>query len=67
MVVVGRAMPVLEADVFGDRDGVVVVPMEVGKDAFSGALEKASGEKLVLKALQNSMRTVDAFDKYGIM
>jgi len=29
--------------------------------------EKDRDEKLVLKALQNGMSTVDAFDKFGIM
>ena len=53
--------------VYGDRDGVIIVPKEAEKDAFSGAIEKARGEKLVQKALQNGMSTVDAFDKFGIM
>ncbi len=53
--------------IFGDRDGVLVVPREVEEEAFAGALEKARGERLVLKALQNGMSTVDAFKKYGIM
>jgi len=53
--------------IFGDRDGVLVVPREVEEEAFAGALEKARGEKLVLKALQDGMSTVDAFKKYGIM
>jgi len=53
--------------IFGDRDGVLVVPAEVEEEVFSGALEKARGEKLVLKALQNGMSSVEAFDKYGIM
>lgn len=53
--------------IFGDRDGVLVVPREVEEEAFEGALEKARGEKLVLKALQDGMSTVDAFKKYGIM
>ncbi len=53
--------------VFGDRDGVLVVPHEVESDVFAGALEKARGEKLVLKALQEGMSSVDAFEKFGIM
>jgi regulator of RNase E activity RraA len=53
--------------IFGDRDGVMVVPAEAETEAFTGALEKARGEKLVLKALQEGMSTVDAFNKYGIM
>jgi regulator of RNase E activity RraA len=52
---------------FGDRDGVLVVPREVEEEAFAGAFEKARGEKLVLKALQDGMSSVDAFGKYGIM
>ncbi len=53
--------------IFGDRDGVLVVPREVEVDAFSKAAEKARSEKLVLKSLQEGMSTVDAFNKYGIM
>lgn len=53
--------------IYGDRDGVVVVPHEVEEDAFSGAIEKARGEQLVKKALENGMSTVDAFNKFKIM
>lgn len=53
--------------VFGDRDGVIVVPKEMEEDVFTLAIEKARGEKLVLKALQNGMSTVEAYEKYGIM
>ena len=53
--------------IFGDLDGVLVVPREIEIEAFKGALEKARGEKIVLKALQDGMSTVDAFNKYGIM
>ena len=53
--------------VFGDRDGVVVVPQAVEEEVFVNALEKARGEKLVKKALEEGMSTVDAFAKFGIM
>jgi regulator of RNase E activity RraA len=53
--------------IFGDLDGVIIVPREIEIEAFTGALEKARGEKQVLKALQDGMSTVDAFKKYGIM
>ena len=53
--------------IFGDRDGVLVIPADVVDDAFSGAFEKAKGENKVLKALKNGMTTVDAFEKFGIM
>ena len=53
--------------IFGDRDGVLVVPKKVEVEAFTGAIEKARGEQLVKKALQNGMSTVDAYNKFGIM
>ena len=53
--------------VYGDRDGVLIIPKEIEKKAFEGAIEKARGEQLVKKALENGMSTVDAFDKFGIM
>lgn len=53
--------------IYGDRDGVLVVPKELVNDAFMGAIEKARGEQLVKKALESGMSTVDAFEKFGIM
>ncbi|WP_187264414.1 RraA family protein [Pontibacter beigongshangensis] len=53
--------------VFGDIDGVLIVPQEVVEEVFSGAIEKARGEKLVQQALEEGMSTVDAFRKFGIM
>jgi regulator of RNase E activity RraA len=53
--------------VYGDRDGVLIVPIEIEKEAFEGAIEKARGEQLVKKALEAGMSTVDAFDTFGIM
>lgn len=53
--------------VFGDRDGVLVIPAQAVDEAFHGAFEKAKGENDVLLALQKGMSTVEAFDKFGIM
>lgn len=53
--------------VYGDRDGVLIIPKDAVEEAFSGAIEKARGEKLVQKALEEGMSTVDAFNKFGIM
>lgn len=53
--------------VYGDRDGVLIVPQEAVDDAFMGAIEKARGEQSVRAALEEGMSTVDAFMKYGIM
>ena len=53
--------------VFGDLDGVCVVPRAAEVEIFTKALEKARGEKLVQQALANGMSTVAAFNKFGIM
>lgn len=53
--------------IFGDRDGVLIVPKDAEVEAFSRALEKSRGEKLVRKALEAGMSTVEAFNKFGIM
>lgn len=53
--------------IFGDRDGVLVVPARLEHEAFHKALEKAREEKLVRNALEEGMSTVEAFDKFGIM
>ena len=53
--------------IYGDRDGVLVVPAEAVDEAFARAFEKARSENAVLKALENGMSTVEAFATFGIM
>ena len=52
---------------YGDIDGVCVVPREVEREVFVRALEKARGEKLVRQAIEGGMSACDAFTKYAIM
>jgi regulator of RNase E activity RraA len=52
---------------FGDVDGVLLVPAESEAEIFSRALEKARGEKRVRKAIEDGSSAVEAFEKYGIM
>lgn len=51
----------------GDIDGVCVVPREIEVEVFTRALEKARGERMVLKKITEGMKARDAFDRYGIM
>lgn len=51
----------------GDIDGVCVVPRSIEEEVFTKALEKARGERIVLKRIQEGMPSKEAFDKYGIM
>lgn len=53
--------------VFGDMDGVCVVPREAEEEIFVRAIEKARGERTVLRAIQGGMSACDAFHQYGIM
>lgn len=53
--------------VFGDLDGVVVVPTEDEREVVHEALEKVRGENAVRKALEEGMSAREAFDRYGVM
>jgi len=53
--------------VFGDIDGVCIVPREAEQEVIARALEKARGEKLVKKAIEEGMSARAAFDQFGIM
>ena len=53
--------------VFGDIDGVCIVPRHAEEEIFVKALEKARGEKAVKKAIEAGMSAVEAFAKFGIM
>lgn len=59
---------ILPGDIlFGDIDGVCVVPRALEREVFVKALEKARGEKVVQKAIAAGMRAKTAFEKFGIM
>jgi regulator of RNase E activity RraA len=53
--------------VFGDLDGVVIVPQIAEHEAISRAIEKVSKESAVRNAIVNGMSTVEAFHKFGVM
>lgn len=53
--------------IFGDIDGVLVIPEKVQAEVISRSLEKARGEKTVRKAIEGGMSVVDAFNQYGIL
>ncbi len=52
---------------FGDCDGVLVVPREAEAETIARAVEKARGEKVVAKAIRDGVSATDAFAKYGIL
>jgi regulator of RNase E activity RraA len=52
---------------FGDVDGVLVIPREFERDALAAALEKVRGENTVRKALESGVSAQEAFATYGIL
>lgn len=53
--------------VFGDLDGVVVIPHAHETEVIERALEKVRGEKLVRQEIEAGMSSTQAFAKYGIL
>lgn len=53
--------------VFGDIDGVLIIPKEIAREVIEKALVKAQGEKSVRKAIEAGMTATDAFAKFGIL
>ena len=53
--------------VFGDIDGVLIIPREIQDEVLEKALIKASGEKKVRKAIEGGMSATQAFAEFGIL
>jgi regulator of RNase E activity RraA len=53
--------------VFGDIDGVVIVPKDNENEIIDQAMEKVHGEDKVREAIESGMSAKDAFNKYCIM
>lgn len=64
---IGRVIVMPGDLVFGDMDGVVVIPRQHENAVTMRALEKARGEKLVRKEIEAGMSSTTAFKKYGIL
>ena len=53
--------------VFGDVDGVLVIPKQIMTEVIERALEKASTEKTMRKAVEAGMLVTEAFAKFGVL
>lgn len=53
--------------VFGDIDGVVVIPKDYEVEVVEAGLEKVGGENKVRIAIEGGMSSKAAFKKYGVM
>ncbi|TPM40580.1 RraA family protein [Mesorhizobium sp. B2-3-4] len=52
---------------FGDKEGMLVIPRQAEEEVVRLALEKVRGEKLVAKAIRDGMSAVEAYRTFGIM
>lgn len=53
--------------IFGDIDGVLVIPSEIIEEVLDKAFAKAAGEKKVRKAIEGGMSATKAFAEFGIL
>ena len=53
--------------VFGDGDGIVVVPVEIERRCLELALEKVEGEDRTREELQAGHKLADVFARHGIL
>lgn len=52
---------------FGDDEGVLVIPQSAEAEVIEGALEKVATESEVAAAIKGGMSTRQAFDTFGVM
>ena len=53
--------------VFGDVDGVLVIPQAIEDEVIERALAKATAENTVRAAIERGMSSTDAFRTYGVL
>ena len=53
--------------IFGDADGVIVIPQAVESAALAAAFEKRKGEHSTLADLRAGLKLADVYAKYGVL
>ncbi len=53
--------------VFGDFDGVVVIPQGSAHEVITRAVEKVDGENITREELRNGATLREVYDKYGVL
>ena len=53
--------------IFGDVDGVLVIPRAIAGEVVERALEKAATEKTMRRAIEGGMLVTEAFEKFGVL
>ena len=50
-----------------DEDGIVVVPAQVEDQVLTSAWDKVHSENITRAAIQDGMKAVDAYKKFGVL
>jgi regulator of RNase E activity RraA len=53
--------------VFGDVDGLVVIPKEITTDVIAKAMEKVAAENMTRDELKKGMLLREVYEKYGVL
>lgn len=53
--------------IFGDIDGIVVIPSKIADQVIQKALEKVAGENIVREKLKAGENVKDVYDEFGIL
>ena len=53
--------------IFGDIDGVVVIPQNAAREVIERAVEKVEGENITREALKNGATLREVYDTYGVL
>ncbi len=53
--------------VFGDLDGVVIIPQDIEAEVIEQAYEKATGENFVAERIRSGLGAKESWDRYHIM
>jgi 4-hydroxy-4-methyl-2-oxoglutarate aldolase len=53
--------------VFGDVDGVVIVPQEIEEEVFRRALQKVTSENNTRDELRQGRLLAQVYEKYGVL
>ena len=53
--------------IFGDIDGVLVIPRSCAEEVVERALEKAAAEKTMRRAIEQGMLVTEAFARFGVL
>jgi regulator of RNase E activity RraA len=53
--------------IFGDREGVLIIPREAEREAIERARQKAKTENKVAEAIKGGMSACEAFETFGVL